>query len=151
MVSSELSVMEKILCFLEERNPFPESTTAEFNVREVFAELGVHSNYYRPLDILRGLELIKFENGKMSRFKIENKGECDTVSFLQTLIRLGLTNTDMKVLVAKGDNPEEIAQQTGLLVNEVKRRESNILFRLKAKNLRSARMKFTKMKNKIPA
>lgn len=150
MVNGKLSVVEKILVFLQEKNKCP-GVVIEFSVKEIFTALNLPLDY-KALGELNGLGLIRFENWKVSLLEIENnEEECDILSFFKTLTKLGLTNTDMKVLAAKGENPEEIAREKGLLINEVRRHKTNILIRLDAKDLKSARRKFERVTKRILA
>jgi len=61
---------------------------------------------------------------------------------LKILKGLGLTDIDIKILQAEGENSVDIAKQTGMLVNVVELHKNNIFIRLGLKTLKEARQKF---------
>lgn len=69
--------------------------------------------------------------------------------FLKIIDSFGLTDTDVKVLRAKGEDTNDIAKQIGMLANMVEQRKNNIFIRLDVATLKQARQKI-KLLSKNP-
>ena len=148
--SDEFTVMEKILLDLQ--------NNGKLTNKEILTTI-IGYRDYRPLKMLEHLGLIKRKGSWGSEIvllKIENNGgKIDILSYLKILRHFGLTNTDMKIIWAKGVSPEEIAEETKLPVNVVRQHETNIFTRLGVGTLKGARirlrMELASLKEKVLA
>ena len=144
----EFTTAERILVALRDNN-------GQLPLKVIFAGIDHRNN--SSLEILKGLGLIELRRradkpGKLiALLQLENEGgEIDLLDYFKILREFGLTNEDIKILKAKGNDPEAIAQEKELPVNIVRQRIVNIFARLEVDNLRKARSKVSK-RTKVPA
>ena len=133
-------IQNKIIGILEQKDNCSISEIASFLGRPF-------STVYHCVIVMENLGLVKTERvGKKRMVKISNpkseSSEEGESALKKAIQRFGLTDIDLVILKAEGENLADIAEQTGLLLNVIDLHISNILIRIKVETLIDARKIF---------